>query len=312
MNLERRYNDYPSYIKRTFSQRVQKLSINAGFTCPNRDGSLGTGGCTFCNNQTFNPAYCHTIESITEQLDKGIGFFSSKYKTQQYLAYFQAYTNTYDSLNNLKQRYEEALAHPKVIGLVIGTRPDCVDNDLLHYFKELQDKAYYIAIEYGVESTKNKTLSFINRGHNFETSQSTILKTAEMGLPVGAHLILGLPQEQREDILTHAKNISQLPLTMIKLHQLQLVKGTRMEQQYQENPELFNLYSAEEYIELVIDFLELLNPEIIVERFISQSPRELLTAPHWGLKNFEFIAKVEKRLRERNTYQGRLFEKNRK
>lgn len=307
MNLEKRYNDYPSYIKRIFSERVQKLSINAGFTCPNRDGSLGTGGCTFCNNQTFNPAYCHTIESITEQLDKGIRFFAPKYKTQQYLAYFQAYTNTYDCLENLKKLYEEALNHPKVIGLVIGTRPDCVSQELLLYFKELQNKGHYIALEYGVESTKDSTLRKINRGHNYETSQQTITATAALDIPVGAHLILGLPGEHREDILAHAKTISQLPLTMLKLHQLQLVKGTVMEQQYQENPEAFHLYTAEEYIELVVDFLELLHPNIIVERFISQSPRELLTAPHWGLKNFEFVAKVEKRLKERNTQQGHKY-----
>ena len=304
MNLEKCYNDYPSYIKRTFNQRVQKLSINAGFTCPNRDGSLGTGGCTFCNNQTFNPSYCHTIESITEQLNKGIRFFANKYKTQKYLAYFQAYTNTYDSLDNLKQLYEEALRHPQVVGLVIGTRPDCINSELLQYFQELQNQGYYIAIEYGVESTKNDTLKLINRGHSFETSQSAIRQTAALDLPVGAHLILGLPGESREDLLLHAQKISELPITMLKLHQLQLVKGTIMEKQYQIDASPFQLYSAEEYIELIVDFLEYLNPKMIVERFISQSPKALLTAPHWGLKNFEFVAKVEKRLKERNTQQG--------
>lgn len=301
----KRYNDYPSYIKRTFNERVQKLSVNAGFTCPNRDGEISTGGCTFCNNQTFNPEYCHTTENITRQLQKGINFFKDKYKTQQYLAYFQAYTNTYGSLKNLKVKYEEALSHPKVIGLVIGTRPDCINDELLHYFKELQDKGYYVAIEYGVESTDDKTLQFINRGHRFDISKKAIIKTAQYNIPVGAHLILGLPGENREKILHHATELSQLPLSMLKLHQLQLVKGTVMEQQYQEHPEMFHLYSADEYIELVVDFLEVLNPNIIVERFISQSPRELLTAPIWGLKNFEFVAKVEKRLKERDTWQGK-------
>ncbi len=304
---KKRYNDYPSYIKRTFSERVQKLSINAGFTCPNRDGKISTGGCTFCNNQTFNPEYCHTSESITEQLQKGINFFKDKYKTQQYLAYFQAYTNTYGNLEKLKEKYEEALSHPKVIGLVIGTRPDCISDELLSYFSDLQQKGYYIAIEYGLESTNDKTLKLINRGHNFATSQEAIIKTASYKIPVGAHLIIGLPGENKEDILNHALTLSQLPLTMLKLHQLQLVKGTVMEQHYQTHPEQFHLYTAEEYINLVIDFLELLNPNIIVERFISQSPRELLTAPIWGLKNFEFVAKVEKRLKERDTQQGHLF-----
>lgn len=307
INAQKGYNDYPTYIKSVFNERVQKLSVNAGFTCPNRDGKLGTGGCTFCNNQSFNPEYCHVTESITEQLQKGVNFFAPKYKTQEYLAYFQAYTNTYDGIDALKEKYEEALKHPKVIGLVIGTRPDCVDKELLQYFKDLQDKGYYIAIEYGVESTNNDTLTFINRGHTYQQSVDTIKMTAEMGLPVGAHLILGLPNESREDILKHAHEISQLPLTMVKLHQLQLVKGTAMETQYHEHPEWFHLYEADEYIDLVVDFIERLNPNIIIERFISQSPRQLLTAPIWGLKNFEFVAKVEKRLRDRKTHQGRLF-----
>jgi len=301
------YNDYPTYIKSIFSERVQKLSVNAGFTCPNRDGKLGKGGCTFCNNQTFNPDYCHTTESITEQLQKGIDFFSPKYKTQQYLAYFQAYTNTYDGLENLKAKYEEALAHPKIIGLVVGTRPDCVDDELLSYFKSLQDQGYYVAIEYGVESTNDDTLKLINRGHTFATSQEAIKKTAAYGLPVGAHLILGLPSEDKADIMAHAAKISELPLTMLKLHQLQLVKGTLMEEQYHQHPEWFKLYSADEYIDLIVDFLEVLNPNIIIERFISQSPKALLTAPIWGLKNFEFVAKVEKRLRQRESFQGRLY-----
>lgn len=304
---QRGYNDYSSYIKRTFTERVQKLSVNAGFTCPNRDGNLGTGGCTFCNNQTFNPEYCQTADSITEQLQKGIDFFAEKYKAQQYLAYFQAYTNTYDGIENLKLKYEEALSHPKVIGLVIGTRPDCVDDELLTYFKSLKDRGYYVAIEYGVESTNDKTLQLINRGHTFEQSKATIIKTAEYGLEVGAHLILGLPQESKEEILHHAIEISRLPLTMVKLHQLQLVKGTVMEEQLATNPEWFHLYEVEEYIDMAIDFLELMNPDIIIERFISQSPKSLLTAPIWGLKNFEFVAKVEKRLRERKTFQGRLY-----
>ncbi len=304
MTNNKRYNDYSSYIKRLFNERVQKLSINAGFTCPNRDGKVGTGGCTFCNNQTFNPAYCNNTESITEQLENGIRFFEPKYKAQYYLAYFQAYTSTYDSLDVLIERYQEALSNPRVKGLVIGTRPDCVSDELLDYLKDLQDKGYYIALEYGVESTKNETLNFINRGHSFEDSQETIIRTAAKGLTVGAHLILGLPGEDKTDMMNHAKLISELPLTMIKLHQLQLVKGTVMEKQYQNHPELFHLYKVDEYIDLVVDFLAVLNPNIIVERFISQSPAELLTAPRWGLKNFEFVAKVEKQLKIRDVRQG--------
>ena len=304
---KRRFNDYPSFSKRFFGERVQKISVNAGFTCPNRDGTKGLGGCTFCNNQSFNPEYCTTQLRISEQLQRGINFFRPKYKTQKYLAYFQAYTNTYEALNTLKVKYEEALKVPGVIGLVVGTRPDCMPDELLQYFKLLQ-KEYYITIEYGLESTLNTSLELINRGHDYETSVQTIKRTHAAGIHTGAHLILGLPKESRSDILLHAKRISELPLHTLKLHQLQLVKGTKMAQQYKQNPEWFTFYSVDEYIDLVIDFIEILNPEIIIERFISQSPLDLLINQRWGIKNFEFIHRLEKRLEKRNTYQGKLYQ----
>ncbi|MFB6342210.1 TIGR01212 family radical SAM protein [Saccharicrinis sp. FJH62] len=302
----RRYNDYPSFSRKYFGERVQKVSINAGFTCPNRDGKTGYGGCTYCNNQSFNPEYCSEERSITEQIEQGIRFFDHKYKTQKYLAYFQAYTNTYEPIEKLVAKYEEALHHPKVIGLVIGTRPDCISNELLTYFNTLQN-TYYVTVEYGIESTLDSTLEFINRGHNYQNTVDAINMTSKAGIHTGAHLILGLPKESREDILGHAKRISKLPLHTIKLHQLQLIKGTKMAHQYKEHPEWFTFYSADEYIDLAIDFLEYLNPEFIVERFISQSPTELLVNKIWGLKNFEFVHKLEKRLKDRDTWQGRYF-----
>jgi len=301
-----RYLNYNTILKSEFSERVQKISVNAGFTCPNRDGSKGTGGCTYCNNQSFSPGYAKPIKSVTEQIEEGIAFFHHKYEAQKYLAYFQSYTNTYDKLENLTRIYEEALKNPKIAGIVVGTRPDCVSIELLDYFTELS-KRYYVMIEYGVESTCDDTLQLINRGHDYASAEEAVRKTAGKGLRTAAHLILGLPGESREIILSHADNVSELPLTAIKLHQLQLVKGTVMARQYAENPEMFKMMTAAEYIELVIDFLERLNPEIAVERFVSQSPEQLLIAPHWGLKNFEFVHKIEKRLKERNTWQGRLF-----
>ncbi len=302
---KRRYNDYPSYIKKHFHERIQKISVNAGFTCPNRVGEKGYGGCTYCNNQTFNPAYTQTEIPIGVQIDKGIQFFRHKYSTQKYLAYFQAYTNTYDEYDVLIKKYEQALTNANVVGLVIGTRPDCMTDELLEYFTSKQ-KTHYVSIEYGVESTEDETLDYINRGHSYAESVAAIEKTAAHGIPTGAHLILGLPKENRETILNHARKLSELPLTTIKLHQLQLVRGTQMMVQYKRNPEFFHLYDADEYVDLVVDFLEILHPEFVVERFISQSPDKLLIAPRWGLKNFEFVARVEKRLEERNTYQGRL------
>ena len=302
-----RYLNYNTILKSEFSERVQKISVNAGFTCPNRDGSKGTGGCTYCNNQSFSPGYAKPIKSVTEQIEEGIAFFHHKYEAQKYLAYFQSYTNTYDKLENLTRIYEEALKNPKVAGIVVGTRPDCVSDELLDYFTELS-KRYYVMIEYGIESTCDNTLQLINRGHDYANAEVAIRKTAGKGLRTAAHLILGLPGENREMILSHADNVSELPLTAIKLHQLQLVKGTVMARQYAENPEMFNMMTAAEYIELVIDFLERLNPEIAVERFVSQSPEQLLLAPHWGLKNFEFVHKIEKRLEERDTWQGKKLE----
>lgn len=301
-----RYLNYNQILKNEFTERIQKISINAGFTCPNRDGSKGEGGCTYCNNQTFIPEYCRPVKTVGQQVDEGISFFHHKYEAQYYLAYFQSYTNTYDSLEKLKATYEQALTNPKVKGIVVGTRPDCVNEKILDYFQELS-KQTYVMLEYGIESTLDRTLEFINRGHDYACAEEAIRATAARELRVGAHLILGLPRESREEVLSHADRVSQLPLTAIKLHQLQLVKGTVMARQFAEHPEWFNLYTADEYIDLVIDFLEKMNPAIAIERFISQSPKRLLIAPDWGLKNFEFTAKIEKRLRERDSFQGKLY-----
>lgn len=306
MEIRKRYNDLGDFFRKHFPYKVQKISINAGFTCPNRDGSKGHGGCTYCNNQTFSPDYCHTEESIAEQMQKGFGFFSRKYPDMKYLAYFQAYTNTYGELESLIRKYDEALRQPDVVGLIIGTRPDCMPDNLLDYLTELSQK-HFLMVEYGVESTLNTTLEYINRGHSWECSAEAIRKTAERGIITGAHMILGLPGESREQILDHARELSKLPITTLKLHQLQLIRHTRMARQFKEQPELFHLFEVDEYIDLVIDFIELLRPDIIVERFVSQSPKELLIAPDWGLKNFEFTAKIHKRLAERDTWQGRLY-----
>lgn len=306
MESSKPYRDFGDFLREVFPYKVQKISINAGFTCPNRDGTKGFGGCTYCNNQTFSPEYCHTEKSVTEQLEEGVRFFSRKYPEMKYLAYFQAYTNTYDKLDILIAKYEEALASPDVVGLIIGTRPDCMPEALLDYFARLS-REKFVMIEYGLESTLDRTLLRINRGHTQAESEDAIRRTAARGIYTGAHLIVGLPGETREEILHHADVLSTLPLTTLKLHQLQLIRNTRMAKEQTEDPEAFHLYTADEYIELVIDFIERLNPSIVVERFVSQSPKELLIAPDWGLKNFEFTARVNKRLSERNAWQGRLF-----
>lgn len=299
------YRDFPEFLTMHFPYKVQKISVNAGFTCPNRDGSKGRGGCTYCNNQSFSPGYGKPNKSISEQMKDGIDFFSHKYPEMKYLAYFQSYTNTYDSLETLTRKYEEALSYPNVVGLIVGTRPDCMPDALLDYFEEL-GKDTFILLEYGVESTLNKTLERINRQHTFEESAEAIIKTARRNIPTGAHMILGLPGETIEDILHHADVLSSLPLTTVKLHQLQIIRGTAMAKEYRLLPESFYLFGPEEYIDLCVDFAERLNPAFHIERFASQSPKELLIAPDWGLKNNELTEKVNKRFRERETWQGRL------
>jgi uncharacterized protein len=302
----RPFNDLSGYLKGKFGTRVQKLSIDAGFTCPNRDGSKGTGGCTFCNNKSFNPGYCSPELSISQQIEKGMAFFSARYPDIRYLAYFQAYTNTYASIEHLASLYEEALACPGIAGIVVGTRPDCISVNLLDYFHDLS-KRTYVSLEYGVESTLDQTLIRINRGHDYQSCVEAIRLTAERGIHTGAHLILGLPGENMNDMLDHSRKLGKLPLNMLKIHQLQIIRGTKMEAEYHNSPNDFLFFTADEYIDLVIKFLELLNPVIIVERFASASPPGLIAGKRWGLKNFEIVARIEKEMQTRKTWQGRLF-----
>ena len=300
------YNEFGAYLRGIFGCKVQKITLDGGFTCPNRDGKVGHGGCTYCNNQTFNPAYCHRHLPVREQMLEGISFFAHKYPSMRYLAYFQAYTNTYDSLDNLKQRYEEALSVEGCVGLVIGTRPDCMPDEILDYLQMLAGRTF-VLVEYGIESVNDDTLLRINRGHDYACAADAVRRTAARGIPVGAHIILGLPGEDKNELMRQATVLSELPLTTLKLHQLQLIRGTRMAAEYAESPEDFSLFALEDYIETVIDYIERLRPDLVLERFASQSPKELLIAPDWGLKNHELVDKVKRRMRERGTGQGKLY-----
>ena len=301
------YNEFPLFLKRYFPYKVQKISLNAGFTCPNRDGTKGQGGCTYCNNQTFNPEYCRTEKTVKEQLEEGKCFFAHKYPEMKFLAYFQAYTNTYAELESLKRKYEEALSVDDVVGLVIGTRPDCMPDELLGYLESL-NRQTFLLVEYGIETTCDETLKCINRGHTYADTVEAVQRTAARGILTGGHVILGLPGESYDDMVSQAGVLSELPLTTLKMHQLQLIRGTRMAYEYEQNPAGFHLFDdVNEYIELVIDYIEHLRPDIVPERFVSQSPRELLIAPDWGLKNYEFTARVQKRMKERGAYQGRMY-----
>lgn len=296
--MEQYYRDFGNWLREQFPFKVQKISINAGFTCPNRDGRVGRGGCIYCNNQTFNPTYCDKQKSVTEQLEDGKRFFARKYPDMKYLAYFQAYTNTYGTNSHLKALYEEALAVEDVVGLVIGTRPDCINDDLLDYFEELNQRTFLI-VEYGVETCNDATLRLINRGHDFDCAKQAIERTASRGIRVGAHIILGLPGEDENESLRQAPIISSLPLTTLKIHQMQIIRGTKLAKMYEEHP--FHLYSVDEYIHLITEYISRLRADLILERFVSQSPPELLIAPKWGLKNYEFTHRLNNYMKEHCT-----------
>ena len=310
---------------------MQKISIDAGFSCPNRDGKISTGGCTFCSNEAFNPSYCRPEKSIKQQIAEGIEFHQRRYRrANKYLAYFQPFSNTYKPLEELKGIYSQAfeaidsqlptsphrndmtskaLGKPEIVGIVIGTRPDLIDEDILHHLCEIQ-KSHYVMLEYGVESVYDETLKRINRGHDFVTAEKAIRMTADYGIPCGAHFIFGLPGESKEMMLDAADIISHLPLTTVKFHQLQIFKGTKMAEEYLEHPEHFHLFDLEEYIDFVIDFAEHLNPDIVIERFAGEvPPRFLVSEPWMKLRYDEALARIEKRMEERDTWQGKLFQK---
>jgi len=299
------YYDYGTWIRSRFPFRVQKISVDAGFTCPNRDGRLSTGGCIYCDNRTFNPSYCQRQDSITRQLEAGKQFFARKYPEMKYLAYFQAYTNTYATIDRLRQLYEEALQVEDVVGIVIGTRPDCVSDALLDYLEDLNQRCFLI-VEYGVESANDDTLRRINRGHTFEQSRLAIEKTHQRGILTGAHIILGLPGEDAAENLRQASVISALPIDILKIHQMQIIRGTRLADEFEQKP--FHIYDIDEYIRLIAHYIQRLRKDLILERFVSQSPKEMLIAPHWGLKNHEFTDILNNYLKAHDIHQGDLLE----
>ncbi|MBR5899665.1 MAG: TIGR01212 family radical SAM protein [Muribaculaceae bacterium] len=291
------YRDFSDFLAELFPCKMQKIAVNAGFTCPNRDGTKGRGGCTYCNNQTFNPGYCAPALSVTEQLEEGKRFFGKKYPDMRYLAYFQAYTNTHGDIDRLMDLYEEALAVDKVDGLIIGTRPDCMPDALLQRLAQL-NQSHRVIVEYGAETSHNITLERINRCHTWEETVDAVMRTVEAGIPTGLHLIVGLPGEDEQMIMQTIDHISQLPIATVKLHQLQLVKGTRMALEVEQGLYTVPQFTAEEYIDLCCKIVKRMAPTIAIERFVSQSPDALLISPRWGLKNYQFTNLLHNRLKE--------------
>lgn len=302
----KRYNSFVGYFRRKYGERLQKIVLDAGFTCPNRDGKVGRGGCTYCDNAAFHPSYSTAGKSLHQQMDEGIEFHKVRYRTtEHYLAYFQSFSNTYAPLERLKQLYEEALSHPSVVGIVVGTRPDCVDEQKLDYLAELA-KEHVVIVEYGIESCYDETLRRINRGHDFETASRAVEMTAQRGLDVGVHFILGLPGETRQMMLDSCAMINALPIRSVKFHQLQIVKGTRMEQEYAACPEDFERFTLDEYLDFFVDMLERLRPDIFIERFVGEVPPRFVNETPWGLiRNVELLRLLDRRLEERDTWQGR-------
>lgn len=301
----RRYYSYSRYFGDLFGGRVQKVAVDAGFSCPNRDGTSGYGGCAFCNNDAFNPSYCVPEKSIRDQISEGIEFHAGRYRrATRFLAYFQAYSNTHKPLDELKKIYDKAMSMDELAGIVIGTRPDCVDGEKLDYFKELSTRKY-VAIEYGVESTRNETLKRINRGHDFEQAQRAISETAKRKIRVGAHFILGLPGETKEMMIRQTDVINSLPLDTVKFHQLQVFKNTGMAKEYETDPNTFDFFELPEYIDFFIEILIRLRSDIVVERFAGEAPPRFHLGPSWGIiRNEQLLQKLEKRLEERDLWQG--------
>ena len=302
------YYSLDSYCKNTFHHKCYKIALNARMSCPNRDGTLDTRGCIFCSSGGSGDfAVDIAGKTMEEQIAEGMAKFGDKVTGHDLIAYFQAYTNTYGELEALKRKYEEALSVSDVVGLVIGTRPDCMPDTLLHYLEEV-NKNTFLLVEYGIESTHDATLRRINRGHTFQDTVDAVERTVACGILTGGHVILGLPGETHEDLVAQAATLSRLPITTLKMHQLQLIRGTRMAHEYEQHPEDFHLFGVEEYIDLVIDYIEHLRPDLVLERFVSQSPKELLIAPDWGLKNYEFNHRIQKKMRQLGAYQGKKYD----
>jgi radical SAM protein (TIGR01212 family) len=300
----KRFNSYSTYLNRKYGERVQKVTVDAGFTCPNRDGTVASGGCTYCNNESFNPGYNSADKSVTQQIAEGVEFLKRRYKSRKYIVYFQPYSNTYASLDRLRRLYDEALSHPEVIGLTIGTRPDCVDTGKISYLAELAQN-YDITIEYGLESVKDESLKKINRGHDYQTYLDALKMTTGRGIKICTHIILGFPWENREDWLEEARILSELPMDFLKIHQLHIVRDTAMARQFER--EKFKLLTYDEYISVLIAFLERLNPDIIIQRMFGEAPPHTLLAPRWGKRNSEALQRIECELIQHNTWQGKLY-----
>lgn len=299
--MDSRFNAFGPYLKKRFGEIVYKVNVDAGFTCPNRDGTVGSTGCIYCNNDSFRPSVCQPQISVTEQALRGMSYLTGRYKANKYLVYFQPFTNTYGKVAELERLYREALAIPSVLGLAIGTRPDCIDTEKIAMLEELA-KDHFILVEYGIQSIYNKSLEYILRGHDYQTFLDAVNLTAGRGIHIGAHTIVGIPTETPEETLVMADELSALPIEFIKIHQLQIIKDTVLAQQYAAEP--FHTFAYDEYLDFLVDFIERLSPDIVLQRLFATAPDNILIAPQWGRTRHQIVRDIEARFEERNAFQG--------
>jgi radical SAM protein (TIGR01212 family) len=300
--MDRRYTSFGAYMRKRFGATVYKVNVDAGFTCPNRDGTVGVSGCIYCNNDSFRPSSCRPTLTVSEQVLNGITYVRKRYKSEKFLVYFQPYTNTYAPVDELERLYREALSDASVIGLAIGTRPDAVDAEKIALIQSLAEK-YFILVEYGMQSMYDKSLEFINRGHDYNTFLKALEMTRNRGIFIGAHIIVGFPTETRDEMLAMADELSYLPIEFLKIHQLQVIKETPLEILYKENP--FHVFAYDEYLDFVIDFIERLSSNITLQRLFATAPDAILIAPQWGKSRQEILRDIERRFEVRDTYQGK-------
>ncbi len=299
-----RYYSYGAYLKERFGCRVYKIVVDAGFSCPNRDGTVGSGGCTYCNNDAFRPATARRVDPIPSQIETGMAYLKQRYRAQKFVVYFQPFSNTYAPLEKLIPLYESATGHSEIVGIAVGTRPDCIDVRKIAWFEELA-RAFFVTLEYGLESIYDSTLARINRGHDFACWTEAVRQTRGRGIHIGAHLILGFPWESREEMLATAGEISDVGLDFLKIHHLHVVRHTALAQEFLQHP--FPLLGYEQYLALVVEFLEFLNPSICVERLFGLAPEKHLLGPHWGKTKAEIQSDIERTLTMRGTWQGRRY-----
>lgn len=302
--MDKRYNSYNTYLRERFGCRVQKVSVDVGFTCPNRDGTVATGGCVYCNNDSFVPPYARLRVSLDDQIRTGMQYLKRRFKSEKFIIYFQAYTNTYDNIERLERLYREALEHNDVVGLAVGTRSDCVDEEKIKLFENLS-KDWFVTLEYGIESIYDRTLEFMNRGHNYQSVIDAIKITKGRGIHIGAHIIVGFPSETEDEMLSMADEVSELDIDFLKVHNLHIVRNTPLARMYAKEP--FNLFTYEEYLQFISRFIERLSPKIVLERLFTDTPQDLLVAPVWNKTHIEFLNGIEVELQRRDTYQGKLF-----